>query len=84
VLHLSGVHEPSIAPLLLSSTSCYRLITFAHVKSLKESQQSATNAVWCELTNAHSHGILLMQVQKQDLNNAALLGQVQTESSQYL
>jgi len=51
---------------------------------LKESQQSATNAVWCELANAHSHGILLMQVQKQDLNNAALLGQVQTESSQYL
>lgn len=51
---------------------------------LKESQQSATNAVWCELANAHSLGILLMQVQKQDLNNAALLGQVQTESSQYL
>jgi len=83
VLHLSGFHEPSIAPLLLSLTSCYRL-TFAHVKGLKESQQSATNAVWCELANAHSHGILLMQVQKQDLNNAALLGQVQTESSQYL
>lgn len=26
----------------------------------------------------------VVQVQKQDLNNAALLGQVQTESSQYL
>ncbi len=84
MLHLSGFHEPSVAPLLLSLTSCYRLITLLMSRVLKESQQSATNAVWCELANAHSHGILLMQVQKQDLNNAALLGQVQTESSQYL
>jgi len=84
----AGLYAPSIAPFLLSlAFSCCWLLNSPHLPVPKERQQSATHAVWSELAQQmHTpNGICLpMQVQKQDLNNAALLGQVQTESSQYL